>query len=319
MRTQPIPSSGNTASSGKTHRGSSDAGAPSHEGHVSVLSQESLDALDIQPRDIVIDATLGGAGHATLIADKLGKDGALIGFDLDAAAIARAQKALAKEKARIVLVQANFRTMQDAVPAELIPTKAFFDLGWSSYQLSGRGMSFLVDEPLDMRYGDGVLTARAIVNAWEESSLADVIYGWGEDRFARRIARAIVEARLRRPIETTRDLADIVRSAVPAPARRGKIHPATKTFQALRIAVNDELGSLEAALDAAWRMLAPKGRIVVISFHSLEDRIVKHRFAAWEKKGEGKRLTKKPVIPQPEEIARNPRARSAKLRAIEKI
>ena len=320
MRTQPIPSSGNTASSGGPARGSSEAGASSQEGHVSVLSLESLEALDIQPRDVVVDATLGGAGHAKLIADRLGKDGVLVGFDLDAAAIARATRALTDAKPRTVFAQGNFRTMDEALLAEeLVPTKVFFDLGWSSYQLTGRGMSFLADEPLDMRYGEGILTAKAIVNAWEESSLADVIYGWGEDRFARRIAKAIVVAREHRPIETTRQLAEIIRSAVPAPARRGKIHPATKTFQALRIAVNDELGSLESALDAAWRILAPHGRIAVISFHSLEDRIVKQRFAAWEKKGEGRRLTKKPLIPQPEEVARNPRARSAKLRAIEKI
>jgi 16S rRNA (cytosine1402-N4)-methyltransferase len=167
--------------------------------------------------------------------------------------------------------------------------------------------------------GAHTLTARAVVNSWEESSLADVIYGFGEERFARRIARAIVEYRVQKPIETSAELGAVVRAAVPAPARRGKIHPATKTFQALRIAVNDELGSLEDALTGAWEVLAPHGRIAVISFHSIEDRVIKNRFVSWEKQGLGKRITKKPLVPSREEILENRRARSAKLRVIEKI
>lgn len=312
MRTQPIPSSGNTAPAA--------GDAPDAGAHVPVLSLESLQALALSPDDVVVDATLGGAGHAAKIADQLGTRGVLIGFDLDGAAIARAAAALAGKKPRIILEHANFKTVREACMREgLIPTKALFDLGWSSYQLSGRGMSFMRDEPLDMRYGDTPLTARAIVNAWEESSLADVIFGWGEERFARRIARAIVAARQKRPIETTGELADIIRGAVPPPARRGRIHPATKTFQALRIAVNDELGSLGAALRELWDILASGGRIAVITFHSLEDRVVKEQFARWEKEGQGKRLSKKPIPAGREEVSRNPRARSAKLRAIEKL
>jgi 16S rRNA (cytosine1402-N4)-methyltransferase len=279
--------------------------------------------LDIQTNDTVVDATLGGAGHSRLICEKLGAHGTFVGFDLDEAAIARARVALAETAPRVELVHANFRTMATAVRERaLVPTKVLFDLGWSSFQLAdGRGFSFLVDEPLDMSYQTGAhtLTARAVVNSWEESSLADVIYGFGEERFARRIARAIVEYRLHKPIETSAELGAIVRSAVPAPARHGKIHPATKTFQALRIAVNDELGSLEEALTGAWEVLAPRGRIAVISFHSIEDRVIKNRFVSWEKQGLGRRITKKPIVPSREEIVQNRRARSAKLRVIEKI
>lgn len=309
MRTHSISSSSNTASS------------PEASGHISVLLHESIDALGLVPDDVVVDATLGGAGHAKAICAKLDRRGTFVGFDLDSAAIERAHAALAKVKPQVVLIEANFRTMGTELAARaIVPTKILFDLGWSSYQLSaGRGFSFLTDEPLDMRYGKSLLTAKQIVNAWEESSLADVIYGWGEERYARRIAKAIVESRKSRTIETARELSEIVRAAVPKPARRGRIHPATKTFQALRIAVNDELGALEAGLGSAWKALAPKGRIAVISFHSTEDRVVKNVFASWEKDGEGKRLSKKPLAPSREEIMQNPRARSAKLRIIEKL
>lgn len=309
MRTHSISSSSNTASS------------PEASGHLSVLLHESIDALGLVPDDVAVDATLGGAGHAKAICARLGARGTFVGFDLDHAAIERAQAALAGAKPKVILIEANFRTMGGELGARgITPTKILFDLGWSSFQLSaGRGFSFLSDEPLDMRYGKSELTAQRIVNAWEERSLADVIYGWGEERYARRIAKAIVVARVRRPIETARELAEIVRSAVPAPARRGRIHPATKTFQALRIAVNDELGALEAGLSSAWHALASGGRIAIISFHSTEDRVVKNLFASWEKEGHGRRLPKKPLVPSREEIVRNPRARSAKLRIIEKL
>lgn len=276
--------------------------------------------LSIVPDDTVVDATLGGAGHAHAFADLLGKDGMFVGFDVDTEAIARAKEALADVAPKVVLIEANFRTMAAALRERGISaSRIFFDLGWSSFQLSGKGMSFLVDEPLDMRFGTGAVTARAVVNSWEESSLADVIYGFGGERFARRIARAIAEARLIRPIETTTELAAIVREAVPPPARRGPVHPATKTFQALRIAVNDELGALEEGLEAAWESLRPGGRIAVISFHSLEDRIVKNRFLSWEKQGSGTRITKKPLAPTRAEAIRNRRSRSAKLRCIQKL
>ncbi|MBM3261060.1 16S rRNA (cytosine(1402)-N(4))-methyltransferase RsmH, partial [Candidatus Kaiserbacteria bacterium] len=202
--------------------------------------------------------------------------------------------------------------------------KALFDLGWSGYQLSaGRGFSFLSDEPLLMTYVKDItsetLTAREIVNEWEEQSLIDIIAGWGEERYARRIAAAIVERRDQKPFETARDLGEVIKACVPSVYRYGRIHPATKTFQALRIAVNDELGSLQEGIASAYQMLAPGGRIAVITFHSIEDRIVKQTFVEWEKAKTGRRITKKPIVPTPEELAHNPRARSAKLRVIEKM
>jgi 16S rRNA (cytosine1402-N4)-methyltransferase len=293
------------------------------EGHQSVLLHEAVSMLDLRTADIVVDATLGGAGHAREIANQLASDGVLIGVDADGEAIKRAALLLARSAPAIHLVHANFR----AIAAELSKigitriTKAIFDLGWSSYQLdSGRGFSFRADEPLLMTYDEGqALTASTIVNDWEESSIADVIYGFGEEHFSRRIARAIVEARAHKRIERSLELAEIIRAAVPAAYRRGRLHPATKTFQALRIAVNDELGALEAGLANAWDLLAPGGRIAVITFHSIEDRIVKRRFASWEKDGVGTRVNKKAIGPSDEEIAANPRSRSAKLRVIQKI
>lgn len=294
-----------------------------YEGHRSVLLQEAVDSLDIRPEDTVVDATLGGAGHAKEIVKLLGESGAFIGFDADEDAIKRGEIALSGSRAKVLFAHVNFRHMKHELSKLGIARvdKALFDLGWSGFQLTaGRGFSFLSDEPLSMAYSkDQPLTAAVIVNEWSEESIADVIYGWGEERFARRIASAVVAARMEKRIETARELADIVKAAVPAPARYGRLHPATKTFQALRIAVNDELGALEEGLRAAWQLLNPGGRIAVITFHSIEDRIVKQRFADLEKKGEGKRLTKKPIAPSDTEREENPRARSAKLRVIEKI
>lgn len=249
----------------------------------------------------------------------------LIGFDLDQAAIARAQTALADAKPQIHLIRSNFRNLGNELAAREISSidKALFDLGWSGYQLAaGRGFSFLSDEPLLMTYVQEItpetLTAREIVNEWEEESLIDVISGWGEERYARRIASMIVSRRSTKPFETARDLADEIKACVPSAYRYGRIHPATKTFQALRIAVNDELGALQEGLANAWKSLNPGGRIAVITFHSIEDRIVKQLFVQWEKEEGGKRITKKPLTPSDEELSLNPRARSAKLRVIEK-
>ena len=310
----------------RTFEHSSSDPASSDAGHVSVLLHESIDSLAIQPGDTVVDATLGGAGHARLIASRLGQEGTLVGFDLDEAAIERTRAALAEASCRVELIRANFRDMQKELAQSSVTRidKVLFDLGWSGFQLAaGRGFSFLVDEPLLMTYARDItpdtLTARKAVNEWAEESLADVIYGFGEERNARRIARAICEARKRKPIETSLQLAEIVRAAVPAAYARGRIHPATKTFQALRIAVNDELGALEQGLDAAWELLTPGGRVVVISFHSIEDRLVKRVFAAWEKEGKGKRTPKKPIPPSRDEVKSNPRSRSAKLRVFEKM
>lgn len=299
-------------------------GAPERDaGHSPVLLHETVQGLAIREDDVVVDATLGGAGHARAIAGQLGNRGTLIGFDLDEAAIARAQEALQGARPRIVLVQANFRSMREELLKRGVRgiTKALFDLGWSSYQLdSGRGFSFMRDEPLEMTYAKGgaSLTAAVVVNTWSEQTLADVLYGFGGERYSRRIARAIVERREKKPFTASRELAEAIAEATPRAYRRSRIHPATRSFQAIRIAVNDELGAIAEGLQAAWELLEPGGRIAAISFHSLEDRTVKHLFAGWEKKGEGKRLAKKPIAAAPEETARNPRARSAKLRLIEK-
>lgn len=293
--------------------------------HQPVLLHEAIEQLDIQPGDTIVDATLGGAGHARAIAEKLGEKGTLVGFDLDSDAIERARDALKNSRCRVHLVEANFRHTHEELMKLGVShiTKSLFDLGWSSYQLdSGRGFSFQRDEPLLMTYaksGERILTASVVVNEWEEESLADIIFGWGEERYSRRIAHAIVAAREKKPIRTSGELAEIISASVPSKYRYGRIHPATRTFQALRIAVNDELGALKEGLESTWEMLAPKGRIAVISFHSIEDRLVKQLFALWEKSGSGVRITKKPITPSRAEIMENPRSRSAKLRVISKI
>ncbi|MDP3965647.1 MAG: 16S rRNA (cytosine(1402)-N(4))-methyltransferase RsmH [bacterium] len=307
-------------SSGDVHRASGGTG------HVPVLLHEAIENLCIQSGDTVVDATLGGAGHARAIAQKLGVKGILIGFDLDGSAIERTKKALEKfTKPAIHLVNANFRNLSSELAKLNIKQidKALFDLGWSGYQLEARrGFSFLKDEPLLMTYSgsatESTLTAATIVNEWAEESIADVIFGWGEERYSRRIAKRIVEARTKAPIRTSLQLAEIIRGAVPPAYRHGRIHPATRTFQALRIAVNDELGALKEGLMGAWANLAQGGRIAVITFHSIEDREVKQLFLAWEKNGDGKRITRSPIRSGREELSENPRSRSAKLRVIEK-
>ena len=293
--------------------------------HQSVLLYEAVEALDVRPDDTVVDATLGASGHATEIAQALGHGGLFIGFDLDSDAIDRAEAVLAAASCNRVLINANFRTLKHELEQRDIPhiDKALFDLGWSSDQLeAGRGFSFLKDEPLLMTYasnpGPDVLTAATIVNEWSESSLADIIYGWGEERYSRRIAKRIVEERGKRPFTTSVQLSEAVKAAVPRSYAFGRIHPATRTFQALRIAVNDELGALEEGLLSSWTMLRPKGRIAVITFHSIEDRMVKRLFLEFERGERGSRVTKKPIVATGEEIKRNPRARSAKLRVIQK-
>lgn len=312
MRTRRTQSSGNPV--------------PSQEGHRSVLLREAVDALAIHPGSIVLDATLGGAGHARLIAQQLGKEGILIGIDADEAAIARAREALEGLGPEVRLLHGNFRYLERLARDTGCQgiDGALFDLGWSAFQLTaGRGFSFQKDEPLIMTYKTATdkdtLTASMIVNEWAEESLADIIFGWGQECYARGIAHAIVTHRAQHPIQSASELGEIIKAAVPPMYRYGRLHPATRTFQALRIAVNDELGALEEGLSGAWRMLRTGGRIAVISFHSIEDRLVKQRFVEWERTGEGKRITRRVQKPSLEEIAANPRARSAKLRVIEKL
>lgn len=328
MRTRRLASSSSDPVSSTRHRGAKVAKSQTESRetrHTPVLLHEVVEYLQLVPDDVVLDATLGGAGHAYALAEKLGPGGTFIGIDADRAAIGRAEEKLKGVAPTIHLIQANFRSVREVLTQCGVThiSKALFDLGWSSYQLeSGRGFSFRADEPLVMTYADApqddAVTAERVINTWKEESIADVLYGWGGERFSRRIAKAIVEARTHKTITTARELADIIEKSVPRAYAHGPLHPATRTFQALRIAVNDELGALREGLSATWGALSPGGRIVVISFHSLEDGEVKLMMQAWEKAGEGKRLFKSPQKPTREEIFANPRARSAKLRVMQK-
>lgn len=291
--------------------------------HESVLLAEAVETLAVEADDVVVDATVGGAGHFAHLAAKLGKKGTLIGIDADVEAIERAQATRAGVLPRVILANDNFRNLAGILDREGIDTidKALFDLGWSSFQLArGRGFSFRADEPLLMTYGDpaGAATARDMVNILDEATLADLIYTLGEERFSRGIAKAIVLARKEAPIETTFELVAAIEAGVPAWYAHRRLHPATKTFQALRIAVNDEFGALREGLASALDRLSEDGRVAVITFHSIEDRIVKGMFRDAAHAGKGAMLTKKPLTPSAEETAKNPRARSAKLRVFER-
>jgi len=287
-------------------------------GHVPVLLKEAIDFLAVKRGGTVIDATEGLAGHSFEIAKRLGAPGHLIGLDKDLAALAIAQKKLIFEDApEITLIHASFAELGQRFPSP-IADGLLADIGVSSLQFddAARGFSFQADGPLDMRMNtQSGQTAEQVVNQLDEVTLANLIYEFGEERRSRRIARAIVRSR---PIRTTAQLAEIV-SAAARPMKHERIHPATLTFQALRIFVNRELDDLKDLLQAAPQILKPGGRLVVISFHSLEDRIVKDSLRDGVRLGHYKLLTKKPVTPGEEEIDRNPRARSAKLRAAEKI
>jgi 16S rRNA (cytosine1402-N4)-methyltransferase len=284
--------------------------------HVTVLLHEAIDGLSLTPDSVVIDATIGGTGHLKEIVSRLGKKGVLLGIDADSRATERAKAVQDSTEATVVAIEGNFRDIVSLSASQGIATAdaVLFDLGWSGYHLkSGKGFSFLADEPLLMTYGnpeDYSLTARDLVNEGSVESLKTIISSYGEDRRAGKIARAIVDAREEKPIETGKELGDIILKAL---GRQGKTHPATKTFQAIRIAVNDELEALREGLLGAKSILKDGGRIAVISFHSIEDRMVKRLFLSFE----GRVVTKKPVIPSEKEQKENPRARSAKLRIYE--
>ncbi|MBZ0220790.1 MAG: 16S rRNA (cytosine(1402)-N(4))-methyltransferase RsmH [Candidatus Methylomirabilis sp.] len=306
--------------------------------HLPVMPAEVVDFLGCVRAGAYVDGTVGGGGHASEIL-RANPENRLIGLDRDSDALAAARKALAPFAGRFVLVKENFRNVSavldrlDEGPVDGM----LLDLGVSSYQLESpeRGFSFRFDSRLDMRMDrSSGLTARDLVNTLDESELFRIFREYGEEAHSRRIARAIVKARAARPIETTGELQRIVVEAVPAKLRGGRIHPATRVFQALRIAVNDELGSLGEGLAAGIESLKPGGRMVVISFHSLEDRIVKDAFrkaatgcicppkfpvCVCKKTPQARLVSKKAVAPSEEEVGRNPRARSAKLRAIEKL
>jgi 16S rRNA (cytosine1402-N4)-methyltransferase len=293
--------------------------------HDSVLMKEALDALRVEPSDTVVDATLGGAGHFAALLLELGAGGVLIGIDADPAAVERGREAYAKdrrpERPTAHLVNDNFRNLARVLERLGVstPNAMLFDLGWSGYQIaSPRGFSFQSDEPLLMTYGEGGETAADIVNSSPEAVLADLIFTYGEERFARPIARAIVAARSRERILTTGALVVAIKAGTPAWYHEGKSHPATKTFQALRIVANDELGALREGLTAAINSLASGGRLAVISFHSIEDRIVKNMLRDAVYAGLGALSPKKPIVPTRSEILKNRRARSAKLRVFER-
>ncbi len=295
--------------------------------HIPVLRDESIHGLAIKGGDIVVDGTLGGGGHTSQMVYEYGSAIKIIGIDLDEDAIGRAKALLADMPHDVVFRTAGFQDMSTVLDELNIPSvdRILLDLGISSFQLevAGRGFSFLKDEPLLMtmkkRPSEADLTAQIIVNEWEEKTLADIIYGFGEEKYSRKIAKAIVEARKIAPIMTTFDLVKIIDGAVGKAYARMKIHPATRTFQALRIATNSELVNLEHVIERGFHRLSSGGRMAIITFHSLEDRIVKHAFTKIKTEGYANVITKKPIIPTQEELTLNPRARSAKLRIIEKI
>lgn len=294
------------------------------ERHEPVLLDEAIRLLAVRPGDTVVDGTVGGAGHFSALMSRLGQGGTLIGFDADPAAIARGQEAAkrAPKGVRTLLVNRNFRDLDSVLDEQGIETvdRILLDLGWSSYHLdSQRGFSFKGSEPLLMTYGTDAeaTTAAEIVNTSPEETLADIFFTYGEERFARGIARSIVRIRKASPILTTDQLVEAVMEGTPSWYHHRRLHPATKVFQALRIAVNDELGALRDVLETAMRRLACGGRIAVITFHSIEDRVVKNALRDAAHAGQGQLTTKKPVVPGTMESMRNPRARSAKLRVYE--
>ena len=307
-------------------------------GHKPVLLHECLDALAIRPDGVYLDGTLGRAGHSLEIVRRLTAGGRLIALDRDETAIEAAQRRLADYMDRVTLVHSNFSALDDVLREIGVRgvDGMLFDLGVSSPQLddASRGFSYMADAPLDMRMDkDDALTAGEVVNTWPQGELRRILYDYGEERYAPQIAAAICRAREKAPVETTLELVDIIRSAMPAQALREKQHPAKRSFQAIRIAVNDELGAVSRMMQAAVGRLNPGGRLAVITFHSLEDRIVKRELQALAtgctcppefpvcvcgKKPKMKLITRKPIVSGEEELNENPRARSAKLRVAEK-
>ena len=306
--------------------------------HVSVLLDECIQALNIKPDGIYVDGTLGGAGHSSQIAARL-TTGRLIGIDRDPKALKAASERLAPYADRVTLVHSNFSQLDEVLENLSIEgvDGILLDLGVSSPQLdeAERGFSYMADAPLDMRMNsEDSLTAHEVVNTWPREELRRILYEYGEERYAPQIAAAIDRRRAEKPIETTLELVDVIRSAMPPAALREKQHPAKRSFQAIRIAVNDELGAVGRVLEVAVPKLNKKGRLAIITFHSLEDRLVKNGMAANAKgctcppnfpvcicgnKPKVKLISKKPIVSGPEELERNPRARSAKLRVCEKL
>lgn len=307
--------------------------------HKSVLFDECMEGLNIKPDGIYVDGTLGGGGHSSGICELLGPEGTLIGIDRDQDALNAASKRLEKYNCNKIFVQSNYsdivQVLEDLDIDEI--DGALLDLGVSSFQLDNpeRGFSYMNDAPLDMRMSqDDTFTAADVVNEYDKKELTNIISKYGEERWASRIADFIVKAREDKPLESTFELVDVIKAAIPASARRTGPHPAKRTFQAIRIEVNDELGQLERAVEEFCDVLAPKGRLCIITFHSLEDRIVKDIFnkranpctcpkefpvCVCGKKADIKKITGKPIVSSEEELEDNPRARSAKLRIAQKL
>ena len=307
--------------------------------HVSVLFDECMEGLNIKPDGIYVDGTLGGGGHSSGICERLGPNGTLIGIDRDQDALNAASKRLEKYNCNKIFVQSNYSDIASVLEELEIDEidGALLDLGVSSFQLDNpeRGFSYMNDAPLDMRMSQSdSFTAADVVNDYDKKELTNIISKYGEERWASRIADFIVKAREDKPLESTFELVDVIKAAIPASARRTGPHPAKRTFQAIRIEVNDELGQLERAVEEFCDVLAPKGRLCIITFHSLEDRIVKDIFnqranpctcpkefpvCVCGKKADIKKVTGKPIVSSEEELEVNPRARSAKLRVAQKI
>lgn len=306
--------------------------------HIPVLAGELIELLDPRSGAVAVDCTVGGGGHARLIADRIGPSGTLIGIDRDPLAEERFAELAAEVSCATRFIRADFvgglQLLRDeGVRADLV----YMDLGMSSMQVDTweRGFSYAYDAPLDMRMDpDQELTAHDVVNEWDERRLASLLREYGEERYAGKIARAIVRARAKAPIDTTQELVELLKGAIPVPAQFAGGHPAKRTFQAIRIAVNDELDQVERALPLAWDLLAPDGRLAAITFHSLEDRRVK-RFLVERARGcvcppdfpvcacgrtpEGELLSRRAIAPTPGEVAHNPRAKSAHLRGARKL
>ncbi len=306
--------------------------------HQSVLLHETVDGLSVRPDGIYVDGTLGGGGHALLVCQSLGEKGRLIGIDQDEDAIQAAADRLKEYKDKVTIVKSNYEHMRQVLEALLISgvDGICLDLGVSSYQLDTpeRGFTYREDAPLDMRMDkNGPITAADIVNEYGEAELYRVIRDYGQDKFAKNIARHIVKAREKSPVKTTGELTEIIKAAIPAKMRAVGGHPSKRTFQALRIEVNHELEVLENSIDMMIDLLNPGGRLCIITFHSLEDRIVKNRFRENEnpcicppdfpvcvcgRKSRGRIITKKPIVPSQEELLKNKRSKSSKLRIFEK-
>lgn len=295
--------------------------------HKSVLLKESIDGLEMKNGDIFVDGTLGGGGHSEEVAKRFGSAVVMIGIDLDPEAIERTKERLSPYKLKIHYAQDSFRNIESVLKSLNFSKvdKILLDVGLSSNQFedSGRGFSFQKDEPLIMSFKKDLkeedLTAREIVNTWDLENISTILKSYGEEQFAWKISKAIVGRREEKPIETTFELVEIIKMATPKWYHLRKIHPATKTFQALRITVNDEINSLKEGVTKGFEVLNSGGRLAVISFHSLEDRVVKQFFKSREKDGQAEIINKKIITPTLEEISVNPRSRSAKLRIIKKI